>query len=66
VHDLLSTSVALVPRKLATITILTAGMLVSSNAETFGGGASDRSGRATARGPRDRAAGALLRHLWAD
>jgi len=35
VHDLVSTSVALVPRKLATIATLTAEMLASSNAEAF-------------------------------
>jgi hypothetical protein len=35
VHDLVSTSVALVPRKLATIATLTVEMLTSSNAEAF-------------------------------
>jgi hypothetical protein len=35
VHDLVSTSVALVPRKLATIATLTSEMLASSNAEAF-------------------------------
>jgi hypothetical protein len=35
VHDLISSSVPLVPRKLATIATLTAEMLASSNAEAF-------------------------------
>src|SRR5262249_15063153 len=35
VHNLVSGSVALVPRKLATIVTLTAEMLASSNAEAF-------------------------------